>query len=95
MINIPDSKDVHLMLSLMQSFPRKLVPMYRHEYEGLRVLVGNVHERIIKDEHGHPKVFMVNKETAITKLKQMYGFFTKQEAQTELIEAVKDFSGES
>lgn len=85
MTTFPNNVEVHTMLTLLQNFPRKLVPLYRADYEKIRIVIGNVHKRVIKDQDNKPVVFMVDRDEAVRLLKNTYGFFNKKEVQAELL----------
>lgn len=60
------------ILSILNTFPRKRVPLYRKDYEVLEQHIPIRAELVIKDKKDNPSIFLVDKESTIKALKERF-----------------------
>jgi hypothetical protein len=87
------NSQAHLWLTLLTSNPKTLVPIYKQEYESLRMLAPILPEKVVKDADGVGQIFYLHREKSIGILKDTYKFLTQKEATKELTEAAKEHHG--
>jgi hypothetical protein len=63
------------------------MPVYPQDFKTLSQLCGVKPVRILKNAEGVPRVFIIDREDTIQKIKDIYGFFTKKEAESQLKDA--------
>lgn len=89
-MRVPSEAEVSQILAIVSNNPRKLIPLFIDDYNKVRVVTGIKPERVIQDQYGKNKIFMVNKEEVLKGLKNRYSFFTKNEAAKELALAAEE-----
>lgn len=76
---------VSIWIKIIGNFKKgKLFPMFPNDYKEIQSLVFVEPDRVIRDKKGNPTIIMVDKQKLLTRLKDRFKFFTKEEATEEL-----------
>lgn len=76
-----------MWLNILAKYPRQLMPVYPNEFATLSSLAPITPEKVIRDEGGEPRIFMVHRDKTIDILKNLYRFHSKDDVTQELNDA--------
>ena len=85
-MSMPATTRARIWLNMLDKYTKPLMPIYPNDYHTLGKIIPLQAERVIKNNLGTPRVFMIDRLKTINLLKLQYNFKTKSEAIDELRE---------